>query len=83
MTRYTEDWRPTRRSDRLVIEAGLEPQPWFRRPIFIMAIAGALVAIGAAVMISGSGGPGIDSTITGAVDQPDPALEALNQFDGM
>ncbi len=82
MTRYTEDWQPTRRTDRLVIEAELAQQPWFRRPVFIMAIAGALVAIAAAVMISGSGA-GIDPTTTGAVDQADPALDGLNQFDGM
>jgi len=82
VTRYAEDWQPTRRTDRLVIEAELAPQPWVRRPVFIMAIAGALVAIAAAVMISSSGS-GIDPTTTGSVDQGEPALESLPQFNGM
>ncbi len=82
MARYAENWQPTHRSDRLIIEAETGNQPWFRRPIVIMGFAGAVIAIAAAIFIAGSGA-GIDRTTTGAVDTVDPVLEGMAQFDGM
>ena len=83
MTRYAAEWRPTRRTDRLIIEAELSHQPWFRRPVVIMAFAGAVIAIAAALLLSSGAGAGIDPTTTGAVDQVDPALAGMPQFQSM
>jgi hypothetical protein len=83
VTRNVEDWRQPHRNNRLTIEAGMAAQPaWFRRPVFIIALAGAIVALAAAFIIGGSGA-GIDPTTTGAVDTVDPTLAGMPQFDSM
>ena len=64
MTHDANEWgrRP------LTVEANYaERAAWYRRPIIMMAGAGLIVAVAAAVMIGGGSSPGIDMTTTGTV----------------
>lgn len=75
MTHEANQWgqRP------LTVEADYaERVAWYRRPIILMAGAGLVIALAAALMISGGSSPGIDMTTTGTIDTQGAAqLEGL------
>ena len=82
MTQNTQDWGSNRRSGPLTLEADYDDHiAWYRRPIIILALVGALIAAGAAIFIGG-GGAGIDTLTTGTVEQGADLPEGA-QFDGM
>lgn len=83
--RSTADFASTYRANHRTIEASYT-QPKSSSPRGLLILLAAVIAIlgagGGWFLMNGSGatGPGIDTTITGAID---PALEGMAQFEGL
>lgn len=76
------DFATAYRTRNRTIETGYQRQPAGRRPSLLLT-ALALILIGAgggALLLGGAGDPGIDTTVTGAID---PAVADLPQFEGL
>jgi hypothetical protein len=81
--RSTADFASTYRANHRTIEASYS-QPKSSSPRGFLILLAAVIAIlgagGGWFLMNGSGSPGIDTTITGAID---PALEGMAQFEGL
>lgn len=62
----------------LTLEADYAPRTaWYRKPIVMIAFAGVVVAVAAAMVIGGGSDKGLDMTTTGTVDP------GIAQFEGL
>jgi hypothetical protein len=81
--RSTADFASTYRANHRTIEASYS-QPKASSPRGLLILLAAVIAIlgagGGWFLMNGASSPGIDSTITGAID---PAIEGMAQFEGL
>lgn len=77
------DFATAYRTRNRIIETERQRPAAAKRQPSLLLTALALMLIGAgggALLLGGTGGPGIDTTVTGAID---PAVAGLAQFDGL